>query len=181
MSTPPRLPDPSPIPRTTVLDRDPRQLLTEAQFAAVAATVRSNNPGMTSTLAERITAEALRFLAACAHDRTARIAPSPVVDEGWHALILHTELYAQLGHRLGGFVHHYPELPEDGAYDPAVITLTLDTIAAAGYTPDVDLWAGPEQQIAPVAALTWHTPPGGCGPIKPVYRPKPPGSGQSAT
>lgn len=159
----------------SVLDRDPRTLLTDHQFNTVAVTVRANNPGMELPLAERITAEALRFLAACAHDRTARIAPSPVVDEGWHALILHTHLYADLGERLGGFVHHYPELPEEAGYDPDVITRTLEAIGRAGYVPDLDLWAGPGEQSIAVGALTWHTPPGGCGPIVPI--PKPPSGG----
>ncbi|MFC1410719.1 hypothetical protein ACEZCY_16655 [Streptacidiphilus sp. N1-12] len=163
---------------TTVLGNDPRKLLTDAQFAAVATTVRSNNPGMEHRTAERITADALCFLAACAHDRTARIAPSPVVDEGWHALILHTAVYAELGERLGGFIHHYPELPEDGGYDPVVITRTLEALGRAGYVPDPELWTGPDQQTITVGALTWHTPPGGCGPIIPI--PKPPGGGDES-
>ncbi len=162
------------------LDRDPRTLLTGNQFHAVAVTVRANNPGMEYDLAGRITAEALRFLAACAHDRTVRIAPSPVVDEGWHALVLHTALYAELGEHLGGFIHHYPELPEDAGYDPAVIARTLETISRAGYVPDLELWAGPDEQSIAVGALTWHTPPGGCGPIVPIPVPKPPSGGSAA-
>ncbi|MFC1416343.1 glycine-rich domain-containing protein [Streptacidiphilus cavernicola] len=170
----------TPRPSNPVLDRNPRDLLSPGQFHGVAATVRQNNPGMAMNLAERITAEALRFLAVCAHDRSARIAPSPVVDEGWHALILHTALYAELGELLGGFVHHYPELPVDAGYDPAVLARTLETIDRAGYVPDLELWAGPDEQSVAVAAQTWHTPPGGCGPIVPIPVPKPPSGGSAA-
>ena len=170
----PRPPDPEPIPlrATAVLDRDPRDLLTAGEFAAVAAIVASNNPGMTTDLAERITAEALRFLAARAQDRNAAIAPSLVVDEGWHALVLHTVLYADLCDRLGGFIHHQPELPEDGGYDAGLIDRTLTAIRSAGYEPDAALWAGPDEQLVAVGATTWHTPfpeP----PIEPRPRPKP--------
>lgn len=169
-------PDPSGPVAVLDRDRDPRDLLTDAEFTAVAATVRSNNPGMQLGLAERITSEALAFLAACAHDRQASIAPSPVVDEGWHALILHTALYAQLGERLGGFIHHYPQLPEDVAYDPDTIALTLLAIEQAGYVPDRELWAGPGDQVFAVAATTWHSPPE--GPI--VIIPKPPSKSRTA-
>ena len=99
------------------------------------------------------------------------------MDEGWHALILHTALYAQLGERLGGFVHHYPQLPEDTEHDPDTITRTVALIEESGHAPDRDLWAGPCEQRFAVAAKTWHTPtgPGGCGPIIVEKKPKPGG------
>jgi len=157
--------------------RDPRDLLTGEQFTGVVNTVLGNNPGMAPGLAQRITAEALGFLAACAHDRQAPIAPSLVVDEGWHALILHTDLYARLCERLGGFIHHYPQLPDDTEHDPDTIARTVRLIELAGCTPDPELWAGPGEQPFAVAAKTWHTPtgPGGCGPIIVEKKPKPGG------
>ncbi len=49
----------------------------------------------------------------------ARLRPSRVVDEGWHALILHTRVYSELCEGVGRFVHHMPE-PSDGSrHNPA--------------------------------------------------------------
>lgn len=156
--------------------RDPRALLEPAVFSGVVSTVLNNNPGMTPELAERITAEALKFLAAAANTPGSPIAPSPVVDEGWHALVLDTALYGQLCDRLGVFLHHRPELPQDVDYDPQLIARTLQAMERAGYTPDRQLWAGPDGQVFAVAATTWHSPPE--GPI--VIIPKPPSKSHAA-
>ncbi|MEW1722242.1 hypothetical protein [Streptomyces sp. NPDC093109] len=164
---------------TTTPTRDARALLTRTQFADVRATVMDSNPDMTAELAGRIVEQALAFVATAAAFRDARIAPSPVVDEGWHALILHTLLYADLCARLGGdFVHHYPQRPEPSGYLQGVTEDTLATITEAGYTPDLELWQGPDENRITVGSSTWHTPPGGCGPIvlipkKPKPQPKP--------
>ncbi|MDJ0385864.1 hypothetical protein [Streptomyces sp. G-G2] len=154
----------------TTTARDTRSLLAETEFDGVTATVLDNNPGMTPELADRITLEALAFVATCAVNPGAGLAPSPVVDEGWHALILHTDLYARLCARLGVFVHHYPERPgATGGFRPDVIEYTLDTMRAAGFTPDLALWVGPTESPFTVAAPTWHSPT--CG-IKPMPSPQ---------
>ncbi|AJE86597.1 hypothetical protein SLNWT_6221 [Streptomyces albus] len=80
---------------------DVRALLTPAVFGGVVATVIDNNPGMEEGTAERIVVEALKFMDAAAQFPTVKITPSNVVDEGWHALILHTNLYEKLCERLG--------------------------------------------------------------------------------
>ncbi|MEU1169885.1 hypothetical protein [Streptomyces microflavus] len=144
--------------------RDALALLTPEGLEGVVATVTDNNPGMDEGTACRIVAEALKFVDAAAQFPTARIAPSRVVDEGWHALILHTELYAKLCEGLGQVVHHYPERPDAGRYDPHVITRTLATIEQAGYATDADLWTDPGKPLVGVAAQCNHTP---CGPVRP--------------
>ncbi|MET8749113.1 hypothetical protein ABZW32_03355 [Streptomyces sp. NPDC004667] len=53
------------------------------------------------TMSERVVVEGLKFVAAAAAGARG-IAPSRVVDEGWHALILHTAIYNGLCERLGG-------------------------------------------------------------------------------
>ncbi len=71
------------------------------------------NPGMSEDMAGRIVEEGIKFVAACSRNPGTGLAPSRIVDEGWHALILHTAMYAELCTKLGGtFVHHYP------GYDP---------------------------------------------------------------
>ncbi|WP_078966665.1 phage major capsid protein [Streptomyces sp. WM6378] len=77
------------------------------KITAGAATVTDNNPDMDEATAERIATEALKYVAAAAQFPTVHIQPSKVVDEGWHALILHTQLYAKLCEGLGHFVNHW--------------------------------------------------------------------------
>ncbi|MFB9513839.1 glycine-rich domain-containing protein [Streptomyces purpureus] len=119
-------------------------------------------------MASRILVEALKFVHAASLFPTVPIAPTREVDEGWHALILHTHLYATLCSRLGRTVHHYPERPDPSRHDPEVVTRTVALIEQAGYTPDAELWTGPDRALVGVAANCSHTPvPGGCGPINP--------------
>ncbi|MFJ4688657.1 glycine-rich domain-containing protein [Streptomyces sp. NPDC088789] len=148
--------------------RDVRALLTSAAFGGVVATVVDNNPGMRADTAERIVGEALKFTDAAARFPTVRITPSHVVDEGWHALILHTHLYGKLCGRLGRFVHHWPERPDAERHDEHALTRTVAVIEQAGHTVDSELWTAPARALVPVAAACSHTPkPGGCGPINP--------------
>lgn len=124
--------------------RDVRALLTDAAFNAVLATVLDNNPGMGITTAGRIVVEALKFTAAAARFPTVRIAPSREVDEGWHALILHTHLYASLCRQLGR--------PDPSRFDADVLTRTVALIEQAGYNADTELWTGPSRALVTVAA-----------------------------
>lgn len=148
--------------------QDVRALLTPDGFGGVVATVRDNNPDMNDATAQRIVSEAIKFIATAAQFPAAKITPSNVVDEGWHALILHTNLYEKLGNRLGRFVHHWPERPDQERHDPHALTRTVALIEQAGFTVDSELWAGPTKALVAVAANCSHTPkPGGCGPINP--------------
>lgn len=138
--------------------RDARSYLTPQEFTGVAANVQKDNPGMDRAVADRITLEALKFVAVASLGIRG-IAPSRVVDEGWHALILHTDLYARLCDRLGGgFVHHYPEMPDVGRYDPEFIGRTMAAIAAAGFSVDRDLWMAPDVTLIEVSAQCQHAP-----------------------
>lgn len=150
-----------------------RELIDPEAFAAVAWTVKDNNPGMASEMAERITEQGLAFVAACAATTGQNLKPSRVVDEGWHALILHTELYAELCENLGGrFIHHRPERPDVTRHDPEALDRTQAAIAACGYFVDTDLWSGPADGSITVSASCEHsgcnnpapcTSPAGCG------------------
>ncbi|MFJ1865563.1 hypothetical protein ACIOD1_13110 [Streptomyces sp. NPDC088097] len=146
-----------------------RALLSDAEFSGVLATVLDANPGMDISMGSRIVIEALKFVVAGTRT-TFGVAPSRVVDEGWHALILHTALYQSLCARLGGnFVHHYPERPDTGRYDPEVHARTAEAIRAAGYEPDPQLWAGPEDDLVSVSAKCQHAP--NCA-IRPMPKPE---------
>lgn len=126
-------------------------------FGGVVATVIDNNPGMEQVTAERIVVEALKFMDAAAQFPTVKITPSNVVDEGWHALILHTNLYEKLCRRLGRFVHHWPERPDAERHDEHALTRTVAIIEQAGHTVDNELWTGPTIALVAVAANCSHT------------------------
>ncbi|MEJ8654980.1 hypothetical protein [Streptomyces sp. MS1.AVA.4] len=147
-----------------------RALLTDAQFNDVRATILGNNPGMEPDLAGRILVDALAFLATAASSPGQALVPSRVVDEGWHALILHTTLYYGLCARFGNFVHHLPERPDPSRHDEAVIERTIAHIAAAGYSVDRDLWRRPTDTLVSVAAECQHS--DESGPIVTMPKPK---------
>lgn len=155
------------------MENPARALLPAAEFLAVSDTIATGNRGMPRFTAERILVQALAFVATAARYRGAAIAPSRVVDEGWHALILHTKSYAALCDRLGGFVHHYPQPPEPRRQPQTVIDRTTALMGEAGFVVDGELWRTPAEELVVVAADCGHTPPGGCGPIGPQPRPGP--------
>ncbi|WP_251146130.1 hypothetical protein [Streptomyces sp. McG3] len=87
------------------------------------------------------------------------LAPSRIVDEGRHALLLHTAMYAQLCEGLGGdFVHHLPGYDPTN-YDPEILDRTRRAIADLGYVADAELWGPPsDETLASVAAKCQHAP-----------------------
>ncbi|MEU3990281.1 hypothetical protein AB0F24_18215 [Streptomyces platensis] len=93
-------------------------------------------------MAQRIASEGLKFVVACAKMPDVALAPSRVVDEGWHALIVHTKAYEELCASLGDFVHHCPGYDPDN-YDPLNLVRTQDAIRIAGYDVDEELWGSP--------------------------------------
>ncbi|MFE2556687.1 glycine-rich domain-containing protein [Streptomyces sp. NPDC059352] len=140
----------------TAMAKEARTLITTAEFDGVTATVVDNNPGMSETDAARIVEEALKFVAAGAQF-PGGMRPSRTVDEGWHALILHTVVYEGLCARLGRFVHHVPERPDPTRHDPTALERTQARIEQAGYEADRTLWLGPSNGSIPVAASCEHT------------------------
>lgn len=142
----------------TALPPKVRDLVTPDQFTSLGRTVLDGNPDMAEETAGRIVEEGLKFVVACAAFPDARLAPSRVVDEGWHALILHTGLYADLGERLGKFVHHHPGW-NPTHYDPEILERTRAMIGECGYAPDPELWGHPtENVLVSVAANCQHAP-----------------------
>ncbi|WP_329214754.1 hypothetical protein OG352_05080 [Streptomyces sp. NBC_01485] len=136
----------------------PRDLIPAEAFAGVVATVLDNNKGMEQALAERITEEALKFVAACAKRPGRGLRPSRIVDEGWHALILHTKVYERLCRAQGRFVHHVPERPDPSRHNSFELEHTKASIQKAGYEVDALLWLAPTDTSIPVAADCEHTP-----------------------
>jgi hypothetical protein len=93
-------------------------------------------------MAERIVDQTLAFLSACATNTGAALAPSELVDVGWHVFLLHTRDYAAFCDRIAGrFIHHLPTDPAAGG-EAAHVTLarTVAAIDTAGFVIDADLW-----------------------------------------
>ncbi|MEU3656959.1 hypothetical protein AB0E67_29955 [Streptomyces sp. NPDC032161] len=98
-------------------------------------------PELTDDLGERGVNQLVAFLASTAN-ATEKMAPSLRVDLFWHAFVLHTAQYAAFCAALGTvFIHHVPDRhghnPADGR---AVLTRTRDTIRAAGFEIDPEIW-----------------------------------------
>ncbi|MFJ2189283.1 hypothetical protein ACIOJE_15230 [Kitasatospora sp. NPDC087861] len=149
----------------------PGPLVSTTTFGSVVSTVLANNEGMTVEMAERIVREALAFVVTGARRPHLAMAPSRIVDEGWHALIVHTEVYSELCAREGVFVHHSPGFDPDN-FDPNILEQTQDAIRAAGFEVDPELWRAPtDDSLVSVAANCQHAP--RCK-IRPMPKPEKP-------
>jgi hypothetical protein len=100
------------------------------------------HPEIDQPLAEQLIIAAAVFQSACAQNPAARLAPSRLVDIGWHAWLMHTVDNAILSQVIGCVVHHVPT--EDGkalAGDAVEARQrTLSAITGAGYTVDHVAW-----------------------------------------
>ncbi|WP_234367390.1 MULTISPECIES: glycine-rich domain-containing protein [Streptomyces] len=172
MSVP--LPGPGPIDPADALPALARILITDDQFASCRSTVMDANPDMAKEMAGRIVEEGLKFVAACAANPGAGLAPSRIVDDGWHALVLHTAMYADLCERLGGrFVHHAPGY-DPANWTPSILDRAREAIAELGWETDPGLWVAPsDETLVSVAAKCQHS--DDSGPIVTIPKPKPDG------
>jgi len=121
-----------------------RSLISSALFNQLTSRIVADEK-LNRDLAERIVDQALAFLSACATNTGAPLAPSELVDIGWHTFILHTRDYADFCDRIAGrFLHHVPTDPGDpsarGEAARETLAHTVASIEAAGFTIEADLW-----------------------------------------
>lgn len=92
--------------------------------------------------AELVMNEALGFVRYLACDAQQAASPSPIVDKGWHCLVLHTKQYAALCRRLGTgrFIHHDPNDVTVIEVDVDAVPRTVAAMKAAGYRVLEELW-----------------------------------------
>ncbi|WEV26752.1 hypothetical protein OYE22_17265 [Streptomyces sp. 71268] len=127
---------------------DARTLLPAELRETLAQNVRVKFPQMTEEYAHRGVGQMLAFLAAGAHSDTP-LSPSPLVDDFWHAFLLHTKAYQEFcAHTLGKFVHHQPGFldKEEHGGGKALRAQTMEAITAIGFVVDAEFW--PELDIA---------------------------------
>ncbi|MFF4983805.1 glycine-rich domain-containing protein [Streptomyces sp. NPDC001046] len=122
---------------------DPVTLVDPEVTDRLARRITADHPQITEATARRIVGQAAAFIATSGNQPRQALAPSKLVDYGWHAFILHTIDYARFCEQVvGRFVHHVPTDEDDTTRDDAQATRerTLTAITAAGYAIDEELW-----------------------------------------
>ncbi|MFJ7968360.1 glycine-rich domain-containing protein [Streptomyces sp. NPDC096324] len=122
---------------------DPMTLLDPEVAERLAHRVVTDHPEISADTARRIVGQAAAFIAASGQQPGQNLAPSALVDFGWHAFVLHTVDYAAFCERtVGRFVHHIPTGDEDASADEAqqARERALTAITAAGFSIYPELW-----------------------------------------
>jgi hypothetical protein len=165
---------------------NPRELISPALFFRLVSRI-ADEESVSREYAERIMDQALAFLAACALNPDAGLAPSETVDVGWHTFLLYTREYAAFCEQVAGrFIHHTPDdeagaprVDDDTAGGAAqaktmTIGVTVNAMRAAGLPVDIDLWirAGDCSQChagchdSPRGGVTWPSHNGATSPTR---------------
>jgi hypothetical protein len=99
--------------------------------------------GVELTLAERIMSQVVAFLVLVSRNGTgAAYSPSPLVDVGWHAFILHTREYNEFCERVAGrFIHHVPMEADEPSSKTRGSADTREALIRAGIEIDEHLWS----------------------------------------
>lgn len=122
--------------------RTGRSLISDALFVRMVDRIAAER-NVQLDLAERILDQALAFLGTCGRDHAAPLAPSALVDIGWHAFILHTHDYADFCQRIAArFLHHVPTEANESATARDTLVRTVTAIQRAGFAVDHELWRG---------------------------------------
>ncbi|MFF7891522.1 glycine-rich domain-containing protein [Streptomyces sp. NPDC007907] len=122
---------------------DPITLVDPEVTDRLARRITADHPEITEATARRIVGQAAAFIAASGNQPGQSLAPSKLVDYGWHAFILHTVDYTRFCEEVvGRFVHHVPtdENDETPGGPQATRERTLAAITAVGYAVDEELW-----------------------------------------
>ncbi|MEY2243186.1 hypothetical protein AB8A21_09620 [Streptomyces sp. BF23-18] len=122
---------------------DPMTLLSPEVAERLTSRVTTDHPEISVDTARRIVGQAAAFIATSGREPGQNLAPSTLVDYGWHAFILHTVDYTAFCELFAGrFVHHVPTDDGDEVTEETRQgrERTLAAITAAGYTIDRELW-----------------------------------------
>ncbi|MFG2554959.1 hypothetical protein ACGFWF_34210 [Streptomyces sp. NPDC048581] len=118
--------------------RTGRALVTDTEFDTLAAFC-ADEYGLERCVADRVIDQALAFVYVMGTTgEGATMAPSQLVDPGWHTLILHTGWYADwCREQFGYFLHHQPN---SKVRTRGLMTSVVDRLRAAGFEVDEQLW-----------------------------------------
>lgn len=124
---------------------DPKTLISADLYGKLVERIASEH-NLTEPHADRIMGQTLAFLYACAKNPGAGLSPSPQVDIGWHAFLMHTRAYGDFCQTIAGrFIHHTPDEPGSVTADGHAQRMgaTIDAIRALGLPVDAELWVAP--------------------------------------
>ncbi|GGX65621.1 glycine-rich domain-containing protein [Streptomyces anandii] len=127
---------------------DARTLISTELRETLVDNMRARFPQLTEEKADRGVGQMLAFLAACDYSERP-LSPSPLVDDFWHAFLLHTKGYREFcEEKFGRFLDHQPGYldPEEHGGGKALRARTVDAITLAGYEIDMEFW--PELDLA---------------------------------
>ncbi|MFE1751093.1 glycine-rich domain-containing protein [Streptomyces anandii] len=127
---------------------DARTLISTELRETLVDNMRAKFPQLTEEKADRGVGQMLAFLAACDYSERP-LSPSPLVDDFWHAFLLHTKGYREFcEEKFGRFLDHQPGYvdPEEHGGGKALRARTVDAITLAGYEIDMEFW--PELDLA---------------------------------
>ncbi|MFD7407776.1 glycine-rich domain-containing protein [Streptomyces sp. NPDC059866] len=127
---------------------DARTLISTELRETLVDNMRAKFPQLTEEKADRGVGQMLAFLAACAHSEKP-LSPSPLVDNFWHAFLLHTKAYREFCQQtFGRFLDHQPGYlnPEEHGGGKVLRARTVDAVTLAGYEIDMEFW--PELDLA---------------------------------
>ncbi len=115
-----------------------RSLVPDAEFDMLAAFC-ADEYGLERGVADSVVDQALALVYVMGSTgKGSTMAPSELVDPGWHTLILHTGWYAQWCERqFGYFLHHQPN---SKTRTRGLMTDVVARIRAAGFAVDDRLW-----------------------------------------
>jgi hypothetical protein len=126
-------------PVTTPLIMAPRDLVSPVLFDKLTFRIMTDH-ALERDTAERVVAQSLAFLVACALRPNDHLSPSKMVDVGWHAFILHTVDYAEFCDRVAGrFIHHHPTGPGEADGEQQAAT-AITVMHAVGLYVDTTIW-----------------------------------------
>lgn len=122
----------------TTESRTGRSLVPHTEFEMLAAFC-ADEYGLELSVANRVVDQALALVYVMGTTgKGAIMAPSRLVDPGWHTLILHTDWYAQwCDKQFGYFLHHQPN---SKARTHGLMTDVVAKIRSAGFAVDDRLW-----------------------------------------
>ncbi|MEV6618225.1 hypothetical protein AB0N31_31050 [Streptomyces sp. NPDC051051] len=127
---------------------DARTLISTELRETLVDNMRAKFPQLTEEKADRGVGQMLAFLAACDYSDKP-LSPSPLVDDFWHAFLLHTKAYREFcEEKFDRFLDHQPGYldPEEHGGGKALRARTVDAITLAGYEIDMEFW--PELDLA---------------------------------